>query len=299
MTGRRWRRPPSSGSENITCIYQSMDIRRSFVWRKLRERKILATHRRVAAICEKLISDYNQSGRDYDIKAKKSFDNDKIIWQYWAQGYDNIPEVVSKCLKSVKQYAPDYQIIRLTANNLNEYLDIPEFIHKKRLLYSKAHFSDILRLMLLKAYGGIWMDATILLTGPIPKEITSYDFFVFRRDPAEPNYKYWRNTYAYYFGWAEGFRVNMLNSFIVAKKGNKTVGDLCNLMLYWWETQDALPDYFFFQILFDTYECKEDYPLISDCIPHYLQQSYNDPIRFRLSEYEIYERTSIHKLTYK
>lgn len=276
-----------------------MILSRSFIWRKLREQIILASHKKTAKICEDLIHQYHESPVEYRIEPKKQFDTDRIIWQYWAQGYDDVPEVVSRCLKSVERYASDYYIIRLDDGNLSEYLDFPEFINNKRPSYSKAHFSDILRLMLLKAYGGIWMDATILLTGPIPENIASCDFFVFRRDPAEPNYKYWRNTYAYYFGWAKGFRVNMLNSFIVAQKGNKTINDLCDYMLFWWETHDSVPDYFIFQILFDTYQCKEDFPLISDCIPHLLQQSINDPHFKLITRERIIQTTSIHKLTYK
>lgn len=276
-----------------------MILSQSFLWRKLREYKILAQHRRVAHICENLIGQYRAEGISFDIRAKKQFESGKIIWQYWAQGYVDIPETVRKCLESVDRFAGDYQVIRLSDDNLEEYLDIPDFIEKKRGCYSRAHFADLLRLMLLSAYGGIWMDATLFLSGPIPVQYAGCDFFVFRRDPAEPNIRYWRNTYAYYFGWAKGFRVNMLNSFIVAKKGNGTIKDLTNLMLLWWQRHDALPDYFFFQILFDVYNCKENLPLVSDTLPHYLQQSINDP-GFNLSDKRAILRLfPIHKLTYK
>jgi len=249
-----------------------MNLSRTFLWRKLRERKILKQHARVAAICEKLIADWRTSGVTFDLEPKHHFDTDKIIWQYWAQGYDEVPEVVRQCLDSVDKYASDYTIVRLTDANMSEYLDIPDFIEQKRSTFSRAHFSDILRLMLLKVYGGIWMDATIMLLDSIPEEWAKQDFFVFRRDPNQDNIPYWRNTYAYYYGWAEGFRVNMLNSFIVAKRGNPTVSDLCDLMMLWWENNDNVPDYFFFQILYDVYQPKADFPLVSDCLPHYIQQ---------------------------
>lgn len=234
--------------------------------------KILRQHKRVAEICENLISECEKSGFDYRFVPKKQFLNDRIIWQYWAQGYDDVPEVVRQCLDSVDKYASDYTIVRLTDANLSEYLDIPDFIEQKRSTFSRAHFSDILRLMLLKTYGGVWMDATIMLLGPIPEEWANLDFFVFRRDPNQADISYWRTTYAYYFGWAKGFRVNVLNSFIVAKKGNKTLSDLCNLMLLWWKNNEDVPDYFFFQILYDVYNPKDEFPLVSDCLPHYMQQ---------------------------
>jgi len=265
-----------------------MNIRKTYIWRKLREMKILRQHKRVAGICENLIKDYKKSGNEIRFVPKKQFLNERIIWQYWAQGYDDVPEVVRQCLDSVDKYASDYTIVRLTDENLAEYIDAPDFIEQKRGAFSRAHFSDILRLMLLKTYGGIWMDATIMLLGPIPEEIANQNFFVFRRDPNEPNKEYWQNSYAYYYGWANGFRVNMLSSFMVAKKGNKSMSDLCNLILLWWKKNNYLPDYFFLQILFDVYAPKDNYPLVSDCLPHYMQQGLNSD-----------HLCPIQKLTYK
>ncbi|MBR0500109.1 MAG: capsular biosynthesis protein [Bacteroidales bacterium] len=256
-------------------------------------------HKRVAGICEGLIDGYRRNPWSYDISAKKDLGTDKIIWQYWAQGFDNVPAVVQQCLESVEKNAEGYVLVRLTDDNLSDYLDLPAFVQQKRVLFSKAHFSDILRLMLLRTYGGIWLDATVMLSGPIPSDYRENGLFFFRRDPAEPNRNYWQNTYAYYFGWAKGFRVNMLNSILLAKPGNTTVSDWCNLMLQWWKTNDSLPDYFFFQILSDVYGYPDGMPLVSDTLPHYLQQSINDPSFNLMSHEEILRKIPIHKLTYK
>ena len=156
-----------------------MNFSRSFIWRKLRERKILACHKKTAKICEDLIHQYHESPVEYRIEPKKQFDTDRIIWQYWAQGYDSVPEVVSKFLKSFDKFAKDYIIIRLTDENLADYIDLPPFVKEKRGMYSRAFFSDLLRLILLKTYGGIWLDATVLLTGPIPLELANQSFFVY------------------------------------------------------------------------------------------------------------------------
>ena len=276
-----------------------MNISHTFLWRKLRERKILAQHKRVAAICQNLLDKQAADPYHWQPIAKKTFTTDRIIWQYWAQGYDTVPTVVQQCLDSVEKHAEGYVLVRLTDDNLSDYLDLPGFIQQKRASFSKAHFSDILRLMLLKTYGGIWLDATVFLSGPIPEEYARLPFFVFRRDPKEPNIKYWRNTYAYYFGWAKGYRVNMLNSVIMARKSDITISDLCDLMLFWWRDHEFMPDYFFFQILFDVYPLKEEFPLVSDTLPHYLQQSYNDPSFNLMSRDDILKSIPIHKLTYK
>ena len=277
-----------------------MNLSRTFLWRKLRERKILKAHRRAAGICEKLIADYRKNPVHFALAPKRHFDSDRIIWQYWAQGYDDVPPVVRECLESVEKYAGGYTLVRLTDENLQDYLDLPDFVQLKRQsVFSRAFFSDLLRLMLLKTYGGIWMDATIMLSGPIPEEYADNDLFFFRRDPNEPHIPYWRNTYAYYFGWAKGFRVNMLSSFMVGKKDSRSISELCDLMLLWWKDHDNLPDYFFLQILLDVYGCQESFPLVSDTLPHYLQQSINDPAFKLMSREKILHSIPIHKLTYK
>lgn len=273
------------------------------IWKALRLRRILRTHKQVAELCDNLIKDRLSCDTHLHAEPLKQLESENIIWQYWAQGFENVPSIVADCLSSVDHYKGKYQVIRLTDDNYSEYIQFPECIIPKIPLMSKAHFSDILRVALLEAYGGIWMDATILLTGEIPAEYLQMDYFVFQRDPNEPNKDYWENAYAYYYGWAEGFRVNMLNSFIVAKKDNPVIASLSKNLLLWWQNNDGLPNYFFFQILYDVlitgrlkkFRC----PIVSDCLPHYLQQSIND------SDFNLFERKRItediiiHKLTYK
>lgn len=277
----------------------------SCIWKKIRLAKILCQHKKTAALCAQLVSTHLKS-EDYvgaTLKPLKDFGDDKIIWQYWAQGYDEVPDVVRQCLDSVDKYAEGYKVIRLSDDNLNEYIDLPDFVQEKRQVFSRAFFSDLLRCLLLSTYGGLWLDATIMLTAPIPDEYVVGDFFLFQRDPSEPDRKYWENTYAYYFGWKKGFRVNMLSSFLYASKGCAIIQDSAALMLKWWKENDYLPDYFFFQILFDVLingkykgqNCK----IVSDTLPHYLQQSINDSKFNLMASKDIPASIPVHKLTYK
>lgn len=273
------------------------------VWSTIREKRIVAQHARVAKLCEELIANNKDLHPASEVHPKTDLGTQKIIWQYWAKGYDNLPEVVQSCLESVDRYAGEHMVIRLSDANLAEYIDVPDFVKSKRGYMTVAHFSDILRVLLLNAYGGIWLDATVMLTGPIPQEYLNCDFFAFQRDPEEQNKNYWKNTYAYYFGWAKGFRVNMLNSVLVAKKGSQIIASISDLLLAWWKRNEGIPDYFFFQILFDVmvkgewsqYNCS----IVSDCLPHYLQQYRNDPAFDLMPEDRIAKEQFIHKLTYK
>lgn len=82
----------------------------------------------------------------------------------------------------MEKYVPDRKIIYLDANNYMKYIDIPNDIKEmyRQGIIGYAHFSDIIRLELLKKYGGLWLDATILLTGKIDSYITNSSLFVFQ-----------------------------------------------------------------------------------------------------------------------
>ncbi|WP_431769751.1 capsular polysaccharide synthesis protein [Streptococcus gallolyticus] len=88
----------------------------------------------------------------------------KNIFVFWWDGFESAPNIVRKCLESVKKYNPDSNIIEVSKNNFEDYTDIhPEILkgfYKGDI--SIQTFSDILRFNLLKNNGGAWIDATIL-----------------------------------------------------------------------------------------------------------------------------------------
>lgn len=277
-----------------------------FVWAAMRERKIFREHTKVTDFWRKVIQLYFENKIEkHTLSPKKEFIYDKVIWQYWGQGLDekNLPEVVKICFDSVEKYKGEHQIIRLTDDSIKEYLDLPDFVLKKRQnpKFKTVYFSDLLRVALLQVYGGIWLDATILLTGEIPKLYGELDYFVFQRDVQARYKSQWKNSYAYYWNWHPKFRVNVLNSMFFAKKDCVVVATLLDLMLYYWKTQDEVINYFFFQILYDelmnnglaSYRC----PLVDDTLPHLFQTKINGGLK-QVSLSEILESQTMHKLTY-
>ena len=276
----------------------------SAVWKELRLVRIRRTHSRVVGFCENLIEDFYESGTRYGLKPlKPELAGRKIIWQYWAQGYDHVPDIVGECLSSVEKYKGDYLLVRLTDDTLRDYIDIPvQAVHNSREA-GLVFYSDLLRFALLSVYGGVWLDATVMLSAPLQDRLVDDAFFMFQRDPAAPDKKYWEGTYAYYFGWSNGFRVNVLSSVIYARTGSEVINDMCGLLLKFWTENVTVPDYFFLQILFDVLlhgrlegrNCR----ILNDCLPHYLQQYRNDPAFGLASETEILKMIEVHKLTYK
>lgn len=98
----------------------------------------------------------------------QSFDN-RMIWVCWLQGEANMPEIVRACYKSVKANADGREVVLITSDNVEKYISIPKFIKDKvnNGKMSRTHLADYIRISLLKNYGGLWIDATVLVTDKI------------------------------------------------------------------------------------------------------------------------------------
>lgn len=274
------------------------------------QRPILEQQARVAAFWKPIITEWAEGKLPHwELKRKVDLDGKTAIWQYWGQGTrsQDLPEVVRMSFASIDHYCSDYTIIRLSDSTIHEYLDLPPFVYQRLTEkggYTRTFFSDLLRLALLATYGGVWLDATILLTGPIPTQYTECGFFAFQRDNEEQQQLMWRSSYYTYWGWDERYRVRLLNSILFAHQGHEIVSAMLDMILYYWESQSGVIDYFFFQILF--HELVQVGPLrsfdspelVSDVIPHLLQKKLGSPQLITESVEDIMARYPMHKLTY-
>lgn len=93
------------------------------------------------------------------------------IWVYWDKGFKNAPQIVNICLESIKKHSIGRTVEMLDLNNLDKYVKIPKYILKKykESKISHQHFADIVRSVLLRDYGGTWIDATTYLSADIPR----------------------------------------------------------------------------------------------------------------------------------
>ena len=88
------------------------------------------------------------------LKSRTTFQAEipKIIWTYWDS--PNIPMLIRKCMDNWKRMCPEYEIHLLNKSDVpDEFKDL-----------SPQRQSDWLRLERLKTHGGIWLDASIILT---------------------------------------------------------------------------------------------------------------------------------------
>ena len=122
-------------------------------------------HRRTAyenSILKYLEHEYGVLIDSFKEKSEKELASRKYIWTMWWQGTDKMPPIVNACYdRMLKLFSDD--LILITEDNYTEWVELPDYIIKKYNdgLISTTHLSDIIRVELLKRYGGAWVDATI------------------------------------------------------------------------------------------------------------------------------------------
>jgi len=85
----------------------------------------------------------------------------KVIWAYWHQ--QPVPEFIQLCLANWRTHALDHEVRCLDAVSVRQWLT-PECLASMPANLPDYRIADWLRLQLLLAHGGIWMDASTLLT---------------------------------------------------------------------------------------------------------------------------------------
>jgi len=107
----------------------------------------------------------------------------KVIWIYWAQGFQNAPLLVKKVVESWKKCNPEWDVLLLDDKNINDFIKI-SLKEENWNNMPMAHRADLIRLMLLEKYGGIWSDATVYCMKPLDcwiDEVMQEGFFAFYR----------------------------------------------------------------------------------------------------------------------
>lgn len=116
----------------------------------------------------------------------------KTIFINWFQGWDNAPEVCGHCLKSWEYHNPDWEIVKLDNSNISEYCTLPD------VQTNLANYSDILRVYLMKQYGGVWADSTLFCNKPLDSWIPECnDSFIFTRSDERMSDKIICNWFVY------------------------------------------------------------------------------------------------------
>ena len=75
---------------------------------------------------------------------------------------------MTKCVKTWEILNHDWEVVRLDKSNLHKFIDLNEIVpNYEQKQISEASLSDMIRLLLLKKYGGLWVDATMFCNEPL------------------------------------------------------------------------------------------------------------------------------------
>lgn len=105
------------------------------------------------------------------------------IWCFWDQGENQAPPLVRRCIASWRQHNPRWQLCVLDRESLAEYVSLPREIDITRKDLTVQKVSNLVRLYLLRTYGGVWADATLFCSEPLDSWLPQYfttGFFAFR-----------------------------------------------------------------------------------------------------------------------
>jgi hypothetical protein len=96
------------------------------------------------------------------------------VWSFWHQPDGKRPQVVDMCIKSWSEQldAQKFRITVLSNDTLSAYPIIkPDCFDQ----LPPPQQSDVIRLSLLYYFGGLWMDASVLLTQPLSEGVLRED----------------------------------------------------------------------------------------------------------------------------
>ena len=125
----------------------------------------------------------------------------KVIWTFWNK--EPIPPFMTNCIKTWSRSNPQYQINVVTRSKLSKILDL-------ELVPIPKHFNDLspqyqadwVRLAVLTLYGGIWVDASFIMTASLDflhaiqeRENTEGFQFYLKEFTTIPEFPYYENWF--------------------------------------------------------------------------------------------------------
>ena len=160
----------------------------------------------------------------------------ETIWQFWDNpAGQTTPGIVEAALSRVHAFKGSLEHRVLDSTTMASYSDLPGYVLDKfkKGQIDHTHFSDLLRLNLLKNHGGIWLDATGYMTGAIPQYILDEEFFLFHT------------------GTLTFFPYSFIQScFIRTRKGNLLCDAWYEMCVDYWKKGTKKLDYFQIHLMF-------------------------------------------------
>ena len=148
------------------------------------------------------------------------------IFLFWDSGFDSAPELIQSCLKSWQFHhkQSNWKIHALCSDDIGDYLPLFESQDREALMHQLnriergercgdiVKFTDLLRLVLLDTFGGVWADATVFCLKPLNEWIDLDKPMLFAPESRERNRRHeaWflvnMHQHLYLTHWKVAFR---------------------------------------------------------------------------------------------
>ncbi|MEW4569425.1 capsular polysaccharide synthesis protein [Tautonia sp. JC769] len=174
----------------------------------------------------------------------------KIVWCLWFQGWDQAPEVVRACLQTWRRHNPGWSIRALCRDDLPSLLDRDEFRAVEGKHLEPEALSDVVRLALLRRYGGVWADSTLYCLRPLDEwlpQAARHGFFAFDRPGPDRMISSW---------------------FLAASMGSEIIRQWHDRTVEYWRDRHERDHYFWVHHLFGRcYEADPHFRSLWDRVP--------------------------------
>ena len=160
----------------------------------------------------------------------KIHQQNKTIWMSWLQGEadKSMPKLNRECISRWKELNPTWQANVLSSEAIGDY--VPEYfeiVKKSKFDRNFIAKSELLRLLLLNKYGGIWVDASVYPMLPLDDFISdilsNVGFFTYRF----MNRSYRRETVSWFLV------ANCPNHYLIKTWLDAFIDDFLNCPLDW------------------------------------------------------------------
>lgn len=260
------RRYKEFGGCHLVIAYLRMGIMAACVKSVLKiigQRKSLkSAYSEIISTVEKILAKkygciLDEALKDYSFDVVDGISVPEIVWTCWLQGMENAPYMVKKCIESQNKALPDYEHRILTLENYHQWVELPEYIEKKfrKGRIPRALFTDLLRLAVLKKYGGVWLDASVLCSGFENEKLSNRwqriersEFTIFR-----------------YFQRGKKEPVGLSNWFIAAHPNDFVVSTVLDMLLAYWKDYNCTVDYYIMHLFISM--CLNALPSIAESMP--------------------------------
>ena len=155
----------------------------------------------------------------------------KVIWMLWQQGWDEAPDVVRSCADSFARCNPGWDVRLIGETDIAKLA--PRYAEVKAPEKLRTATSNMARLALLEAQGGVWADATLFCQRPLDDWLPGFvqsGFFVFHKPRPYRQSDIW---------------------FLAASKGTPVVSRWFDLARTYWSCFSFPHHYYWLEYLFE------------------------------------------------